>query len=238
MTHRLSKPQRIWTRDKARTAAEIGAFMAKGPAEAGAFFSSDTRRSYYRPMLRGIICGPEFPDADQAFDKAKEHQAELQKNAIMLDESAAGIDDSNIRMMDLAEENHLTYTRVVHLGSLLPNSDTPDNRDHLQAILDDYDRLPVEIRIKGYEDTTGSDEERMGEYATALYDEGLFGFLVQASVPVPTARGSGSFSYSNGHSTWAWFYGETFDEAAKKAAAWWKNDILGRARKAAKKKTK
>lgn len=212
--YRLTKRQRAFLLDA--TTPQKNAFLSKGPAEAGSFFNINTGSSIFRPAVRGVLVSHEtFADAEAAGKVADEKLAEyLASERAELDEIALGISDHNRHTFEACDQATVRVDKVFHLGAMLSQGEDslPDELEEFLEELADGDHPYLELI--DLNTLTGGKSE---DVVQAIYDESVFGFLVQAATPV---REKGESHYSWGCYATRWFYGETFEEAIALATKW------------------
>lgn len=161
-----------------------------------------------------------------------------------LDEVALGIDDTGRDLDAALSDRTMVIAALIPLAGL----DSDNLPDLLEGLLEDLDRetaqawtwLPSLARYlhldrperearEAYDPerhclldgSGGRDSEReiAEAFVQALHDDCAYGFLAQASQPVPKWDGRGA-SYSWGHRRTSLHYGRTAEQAIQAALAW------------------
>lgn len=114
-------------------------------------------------------------------------------------------------------DNSIRPEQIIHLGTQCVH-DFDEWESDLSDLFADY--LEDICEAIGIEPTEELDDD-MTNLPSFLVDSGKPGFLVRFATPVPKQfYSSGGYSWSWGHYTTKYIYGDTYEEACKKAMKW------------------
>lgn len=199
------------------------AFLMKGPAHVADTFYPDSGEMAYLPMIRGVVAGAATDTSDEALQVAERQLKEIRNQypdqPPVIDEDALGISTTNYELLELCDEAHINFEKVIHLGAKLGAG--VDHDDELDEFIEDvYEPVMRGTLVDKLPFLADIELDEQDDLREVLLASLALGFLVCASTPVPNFRSSDSCTFSWGHTTYRWFYGETFQEAARQAAHW------------------
>ncbi|MET4817793.1 hypothetical protein [Endozoicomonas lisbonensis] len=227
---KLTKNQSQWF--KQASTKEQHAFMRKGPAEVANYWNTESEKETFAPVIRGVLIGNPIDSASNALTLAEKELHKLKQQELpTLDERTLGIDGECVKQAEVCYDKELRIDGILHIGSLLA-TDVFESRwldglvesfaDHLSDDPEYLQESMLPLQPKTEEDAEFN--ECLAEH---LHFHNFQGFALKASSPVKKYDSCDSASFSWGHVRFAWFYGESFEEAFNLAREW--VDRMGRA---------
>jgi hypothetical protein len=143
-------------------------------------------------------------------------------------------DEVKMTPKQIAEEfqgRSLRAEVIIHIGSMLADEWPESAKD---AFSYDWDEVFLDLGLKN-EAEVGLEWDEYEEISEFLYNNGIFGFLVQFATPIPEDFTAYGHSGSWGYYTMKWIYAETYEDACV-AAMKWQDEYIEKKRAQQKKK--
>lgn len=119
------------------------------------------------------------------------------------------------KIIEYFYDNSIRAEKIIHLGIQCIDELSPDVKEEFKY---DYNEISSALGLESPDLLDGDDED----ISSLFIESGKLGFLIKFATPVPKfySDNSDSYSFSWSFCRMEWIYGETLEEACKKAIEW------------------